>query len=164
MFAYRFAGLTLAVLLCGCSDSDEASASSRQAQVAEAGAAVMPFDLERTTHVFRKVPEGGVQQVVSDDGDPGQIELIRDHLREEATRFASGDFHDPEMIHGEEMPGLHDLVTGHESLSIEYVDLPMGGQITYSTTEADLIAALHAWFDAQLSDHGAHARGSEPHP
>lgn len=120
----------------------------------------MPFDLEATTHVFEKVADGGIQQVVSDDNDPTQISLIREHLREEAGRFAAGDFHDPQMIHGDGMPGLHDLVTGHERLSIEYEDMPTGGQITYSSEDAALIAALHAWFDAQLSDHGAHAQGS----
>ena len=38
----------------------------RQAEVAERGAAVMPFDLERTTHVFKALPDGGVQTVVAD--------------------------------------------------------------------------------------------------
>ncbi|MFB4263080.1 hypothetical protein [Nonomuraea sp. GTA35] len=32
-----------------------------------------------------------------------------------------------------------------------------GAQITYTTSDASLIKALHAWFDAQVSDHGRHA-------
>lgn len=122
----------------------------------------MPFDLDATTHVFQKVPDGGLQQVVSDHGDAVQIDLIRKHLREEALRFSSGDFHDPQMIHGEAMPGIHDLMTGHERLSIEYADVPLGGQITYSTAEQELVSAVHAWFDAQLLDHGAHAQATVP--
>ena len=149
-------------LVAACGESDHPEPTARQNEVAQAGATVMPFDLDATTHVFEKVEDGGIQQVVSDEDDPTQIALIREHLREEAGRFSAGDFHDPEMIHGEGMPGLHDLVTGHEKLSIAYIDLPSGGQITYSTDDPDLVSALHAWFDAQLSDHGAHAQGERP--
>lgn len=45
---------------------------------------------------------------------------------------------------------------------MRYQDLVNGGQIEYSTRKANLIAALHNWIDAQLSDHGpdAHEVGS----
>jgi hypothetical protein len=36
-----------------------------QAKVAARGAEVMPFDLDRTTHVFTKLPDGGVQTVTA---------------------------------------------------------------------------------------------------
>ena len=147
----------------GCGDSGEAGregqgSSSRQAEVAEAGRQVMPFDLEATTHVFEKLEDGGLQTVVSDDGDPEQIALIREHLAEEADRFGRGDFHDPAMIHGEDMAGLHELVMGHERLEIVYREAPGGGEIRYRTDDPELVAAIHRWFDAQLMDHGAHAR------
>ena len=117
----------------------------------------MPFDLERTTHIFEKIDDGGLQQVITDDGDEEQIALIRQHLREEAERFATGDFHDPSMIHGDEMPGLHELVMGADQLGIVYSDIDDGGQILYTTEDADLIDAVHRWFDTQLADHGDHA-------
>ena len=60
----------------GCNSAPQ----DRQEQVAEAGMQVMPFDLERTTHIFEKLENGGLQQVVSDDGDAEQIALIRMHL------------------------------------------------------------------------------------
>ena len=94
--------LAAAALLAACGGSE---LEERQDAVAEAGAAVMPFDLERTTHTFEPLPDGGLQTVLSDDGDAGQIALIRSHLAEEAERFAAGDFHDPSMIHGEDMAG-----------------------------------------------------------
>ena len=140
----------LLFLLIGC--------GHRQAHVAERGAMVMPFDLERTTHVFEKQEDGGLQQVISDDGDDEQIALIRTHLEEEATRFAEGDFHDPAMIHGDDMPGLHTLVTRHDEMSIVYSEIDDGGQIVYTADHPDLITAIHDWFDAQLSDHGHHAQ------
>ena len=137
--------------------SDQGEHSNRQAEVAAKGAEIMPFDLERTTHIFEKIDNGGQQQVITGDGDEEQIALIRQHLSEEAGRFADGDFHDPSMIHDEEMPGLHELVMGADQLSIVYSDIDGGGQMLYTTEDTDLIEAIHRWFDAQLADHGDHA-------
>ncbi len=130
----------------------------RQEEVAEKGAQVMPFDLEKTTHVFEKTETGGVQKVVADDpNDAEQITLIREHLEEEAAAFRRGDLSDPSEIHGEEMPGLEDLEAGAERMDIRYSDLPDGAKIEYETSDPALVAALHHWFDAQVSDHGDHA-------
>ena len=131
--------------------------SERLAAVAARGAEVMPFDLERTTHLFEKTAVGGLQQVFSDDNDAEQIRLIQAHLQEEARRFQQGDFDDPAQIHGNEMPGLTTLRSNYEQITVTYSTLPDGAQIVYTTDQADVRAALHAWFDAQLSDHGAHA-------
>ncbi|MFN2141933.1 MAG: aspartate carbamoyltransferase [Candidatus Promineifilaceae bacterium] len=142
-------------IVVGCASGEP----DRQEQVAEAGSEVMPFDLERTTHIFEKLENGGLQQVISDDGDGEQIDLIRTHLVDEAERFSQGDFHDPAMIHGEDMAGLHELVMGADELTIQYSDLKDGGQILYTTANPDLVQALHAWFDQQVADHGEHAQG-----
>lgn len=145
---------------CGPGEPDGTlpGGSERLAQVAAAGSEVMPFDLDATTHIFEKTPSGGVQYVIADGGDTTQVRLIREHLELEATKFARGDFHDPEMIHGPDMPGLHALVMGHERLMVAYQEIEAGAQIRYSTEDADLVNALHEWFDAQLSDHGHHAQ------
>ena len=80
---------------------------TRQEVVAERGAAVMPFDLDATTHSFDVTDLGGVQTVVADDpGARAQVDLIRQHLRGEVARFRAGDFGDPAEIHGHDMPGL----------------------------------------------------------
>lgn len=132
--------------------------AERQAMIAEAGRRVMPFDLDATTHIFEKTEQGGVQQVIVDDpNDTTAIEQIRAHLMEEAERFAEGDFHDPQMIHGAAMPGLHELMMGADQIAIEYSELPNGAQIRYTTENAALIEAIHRWFDAQVADHGPHA-------
>ncbi len=132
--------------------------TERQAKVAETGGQVMPFDLDATTHIFEKNEQGGLQQVIADDpSDTNTIEQIRSHLAEEAERFAQGDFRDPQMIHGAAMPGLHELMMSTNQVAIEYSELPNGAQILYATDDADLIDALHRWFDAQVADHGQHA-------
>jgi hypothetical protein len=131
--------------------------NERQEEVAERGSEVMPFDLERTTHLFEKTDDGGLQQVLSDDNDPEQIALIQTHLQEEALRFQQGDFDDPAQIHGDQMPGLALLRAEYGQVEVVYTPLAEGAQITYQAETPELIAAIHAWFDAQLSDHGPHA-------
>lgn len=149
------AGVTLAVIGIALWRS---AAPSLQDVVAERGSVVMPFDLEATTHVFEPTGSGGVQTVVADDpNDAEQIALVREHLIDEAERFRRGDFGDPAMIHGQEMPGLAVLESSSDSLTVSYREVPAGGEITYRSTEPEVVQALHDWFAAQLSDHGQHA-------
>lgn len=146
--------VAMLLVLSGCTHN------ARHSEVAAIGAQVMPFDLERTTHIFEKIDNGGVQQVLVDAPDDiEQVALIRQHLAEEADLFAKGDFHDPIMIHGDEMPGLHDLISGAKQIQIEYSEIENGGQILYTTDNSSLVSAIHIWFDAQILDHGSHAAG-----
>jgi hypothetical protein len=158
MKAFYVVLLTLVLGWTGCRSSEQNQLEQRQADVAEKGAEVMPFDLDATTHIFKKTPEGGVQQVVADSDDAEQVRLIREHLQTISTQFAAGNFHDPTMIHGPEMVGLHALVMGHDRLSITYREIDMGAEITYSSEDPKLVDALHSWFDAQVADHGEHAQ------
>lgn len=136
-----------------------AEASARQAEVAERGAVVMPFDLDKTRHIFTKTPGGGVQRVVAlSADDQAQIGLIRQHLRDIASRFSQGDFSGPAHIHGEGMPGLKELRNAQPGQwRVEYRELANGGEVDYSSARPELVRAIHAWFDAQLADHGRHA-------
>jgi len=139
-------------------EARDAGGTDRRAEVARRGAAVMPFDLERTTHVFAKRSDGGIQTVLADDPDDSeQVALVRAHLGEEAEKFRRGDLDDPGRIHGMEMPGLSELAAGAGRIEIVYAEVPAGGEIRYRANDPSLVSALHAWFDAQVSDHGAHA-------
>ncbi len=146
--------LIVAGAACG-SDQDLAE---RQEVVAEAGAEVMPFPLDETTHIFTDTQTGGRQDVVADDPThQATIEAIRDHLAEEAAKFQVGDFSDPETIHGSAMPGLAALKAGFDQIEIELLDTATGAAITYTTQQPELVSAIHLWFEAQTSDHGSHA-------
>ncbi len=125
----------------------------------------MPFDLEKTRHVFSKTANGRIQQVIAKDkSDSGLIQLIRDHLSEISEEFRQGDFSNPAHIHGEDMPGLAELKTANpDQIKIEYMALPDGAQIKYATKSPQFIKAIHQWFDAQLSDHARHAVPGHPH-
>jgi hypothetical protein len=87
-----------------------------------------------------------------------QIILIQQHLREEAARFQHGDYSDPTTLHGAEMPGLKELQLGAPRIKVSYSNLPKGAEITFETTDLHLLTAIHRWFGAQLSEHGADAK------
>jgi hypothetical protein len=145
----------LLATLSACTHSTMPSA--RQTVVEQRSEMVMPFDLDRTMHVFTPTQSGGMQTVMVRDGDPRQIALVRSHLRKEASAFAHGDFADPASIHGNDMPGLAKLRAGAHRIVISYADTANGASITYKTSDPALITAIHDWFAAQLSDHAAHA-------
>jgi hypothetical protein len=130
----------------------------RQDVVAERGAQVMPFDLDATTHHFVPNAQGGLQTVVADvPSDRKQIALIQQHLQVEAAAFRRGDFGDPAQIHGADMPGLAALQAGAGRIEVEYRPRDDGAELTYTTDDPVLVAALRDWFAAQISDHGQHA-------
>ena len=137
----------------------EPASEARLDEVVSKGVHVMPFDLERTLHIFNKVEKGGVQQVIAKDkNDAEQIALIREHLSKIAREFNQGDFSNPVKIHGNKMAGLEALRSAEKgTLSIIYQELPDGAQIDYASEKADLVTAIHQFFDAQLSDHARHA-------
>ncbi|MEO7952504.1 MAG: aspartate carbamoyltransferase [Polaromonas sp.] len=133
--------------------------AQRQAEVAGRGKDVMPFSVAATTHVFTKTAEGGVQQVVAKKStNAAQVRLVRKHLQEIRDQFLKGDFSGPSHIHGQEMPGLADLKLAKPGqIGIVYKEVKGGAELAYNTSDASLVAALHKWFDAQLSDHGKDA-------
>ncbi len=139
--------------------------TERQAEVSELGKDVMPFSLNGTTHIFTKNAQGGTQRVVvKNSSDIAQVILIRQHLQGIREQFLKGDYSAPSHIHGQDMPGLAELrgaKTG--KIAIAYRDIKGGAQLSYQTSDATFVAALHKWFDAQLSDHGKDAVAGHAH-
>jgi hypothetical protein len=159
-------GSWLMMLLAAAPIQASAQASdARLDEVQRLGAQVMPFDLQQTTHVFKKTKHGGLQEVVAKkSSNTEQIELIRAHLSKISRQFANGDFSDPAKIHGDEMPGLAQLRNAKPGqIKVEYEQLADGARIRYTTNDPALIKAIHQWFDAQLRDHARHAVATHPH-
>lgn len=156
--------IAVGTLLLGTAIWQQHQTRQHQSEVATRGSQVMPFDLEKTTHFFEPLANGGRQTVVADNPtDQIQIDLIQRHLQEESIKFQSGDFSDPATIHGETMPGLASLKADYRHIRVEYKPLPEGGQILYTTQQLSVVAALHDWFKAQLADHGHHASEEKIH-
>ena len=157
-------GAATAIVAAGCEGNDTPLVK-RQAEVRARGEQVMPFDLNRTRHVFAKTAAGGLESVlIKSSADRDQLPLIRSHLRKEQRLFSRGDFQDPMAIHGMQMPGIDALRRHAGEITITYRSLPRGAQLRYATGDPTLLAALHEWFDVQLMDHGADARPEPPLP
>jgi hypothetical protein len=135
------------------------ASEQRLNDVAERGRHVMPFHLEKTRHVFNKTEHGGLQQVIAKNADDSeQIGLIRQHLADISERFKHGDFSKQRRIHGDDMPGLLDLIGNYPHISFNYRELPNGAEIAYVAEDSMLIDAIHRYFNAQLSDHARHGK------
>lgn len=135
-----------------------ALAETKQEEVHHMGHHVMPFDLSKTTHIFKMTDSGGVERVIVNDSKAkDQVALIQQHLRHEAEAFQRGDYSDPASLHGADMPGLKELQAGAEKIKVSYSALPTGAEITFATKDLHLLTAIHRWFGAQLSEHGADA-------
>lgn len=133
-------------------------AQTTQSHVHDMSHTVMPFDMSKTKHVFSMTESGGVQRVVvRDKADKNQIGLVQQHLQHEAEAFQKGNFSDPAHLHGTTMPGLEDVKKGVEKIIVKYTPLPEGAQISFDTNDMHLVTAIHRWFGAQLSEHGADA-------
>lgn len=146
---------SLFILQGGCSS---VTPQTRQAHIHHMGHHVMPFDLTKTMHVFLMTQTGGVMRIVAKDPkDTGQIELIQQHLKHEAARFQKGDFSHPAALHGQGTPGIRDLAADPSGFTARYSARPDGAQITFFSRDIRLITAIHQWFGAQLSEHGADA-------
>lgn len=117
---------------------------------------VVPYALDQALQTFTKTVHGGVQHLVAKSPDNAhQIKLIQAYLLKIANEFRNGDFSATEQIHGPHMQGLAILKTAKpDDIKIEYKALENGGQIHYSTENVPFVQALHAWFDAQISEHG----------
>jgi hypothetical protein len=151
--------LALSIVIFLLIGSTTVLAETRQEHVHQMAHSVMPFDMSKTVHIFKMTESGGVQRVVvKDPRATDQVALIQQHLKHETERFQHGDYSDPATLHGADMPGLKDLQAGASRIMVSYTALPAGAEITFETTDLHLLTALHRWFGAQLSEHGADAR------
>lgn len=154
--------VVLVVVVVAIAPWDDTAVADRQAEVEARGMDVMPFDQEQTTHRFVPTGTGGTETVrIRPGAAAGQTGLIRAHLGHEQMLFAGGDFSDPMAIHGHAMPGVRVLAraAGAGALTVAYVPVPGGARLVYRSDDPAVVDAVHAWFDAQLRDHGDNATG-----
>jgi len=150
-------GKAIAVLLL--LSSSMLFAQTPQDRVHQMSHSVMPFNMSKTVHIFKMTESGGVQRVLARDPiESDQVAQIQQHLKHEAKKFQRGDYSDPVMLHGTDMPGLKELRTGASGIKVSYAELSAGAEITFETTDLHLLTAIHRWFGAQLSEHGADAK------
>lgn len=155
-FGRQFWALIIALLACV---NTPTWAQTVQERVHHMSHDVMPFDISKTLHIFKMTEQGGIQRVVIRESKwSDQVALIQEHLKHEAEQFQKGNYSDPATLHGAGMPGLNELQRGASHIRVSYRPLPNGAEIAFETTDLRLLTAVHRWFGAQLSEHGADAK------
>jgi hypothetical protein len=119
------------------------------------GHQAMGVDQYTSTHRFDALPDGGRIELRRDGDDPKGVATIRAHLRSIADAFARGDFATPGFVHGQMVPGTETMAARRSAIRYEYRDLPRGGEVRIVTSDAEAVAAVHAFMAFQRGDHRA---------
>jgi hypothetical protein len=118
------------------------------------GAHVMGFDQDKTSHHFRLHEDGGAVDItVKDSADAANRDAIRSHLPHIAQMFGDGNFDAPMLIHQTQVPGTERMAALKSRIRFVYVETPRGGRLDIFTTDADALAAVHAFLRFQIADH-----------
>jgi len=114
----------------------------------------MGFDQDKATHHFRLTSKGGAIEVQANDPtDTSSRELIRTHLSHVAEAFKAGDFSIPMFVHDETPPGVETMKRLKQAISYRYQETERGGRVTFSTTDAEAIEAIHSFLRYQIREH-----------
>lgn len=120
----------------------------------------MGVDQTTSTHTFDALPDGGRIELLRDVNDSLGIAQIRAHLRLIQHAFQAGDFSTPQFVHMQTMPGTAVMAARRNLITYTYHDLPRGGEVVMSTSDASALAAIHEFMGAQRTQH--HAMGAGP--
>jgi hypothetical protein len=119
------------------------------------GAMVMGFDQDLTEHHFFLFADGGAIDVsVKDPADIKDRNAIRSHLPHIALMFGEGDFEAPMLVHdSKNVPGTRVMAARKDVIRYHYVETANGGRVNIVTSDADALAAVHAFLTFQIADH-----------
>ncbi len=158
----RVATLSFAIVLlvftaCSPSSSDVPNADSQASfeELQERGKSAMGVDQYTSTHLFDALPDGGRIELQRDSADSAGVATVRAHLADIAKLFKAGDFRIPGIVHNIEVPGTKVMAERKDHIAYSYSDLPRGGQVRITTTDAEAIKAIHEFMAFQRSDHRA---------
>jgi hypothetical protein len=123
-------------------------------QMMQRGQQAMGFDQATTTHHFLLQKAGGAIEITAKaTADPSAVESIRSHLQHIRAAFSEGDFALPMFIHGTEPPGAAMLKERRARLNYRYEEIPAGGRLAITTSDAEALSALHAFLTFQINEH-----------
>ena len=119
------------------------------------GEMVMGFDQAKTVHHFRLFTDGGAIEVgVIDRADAKDLDAIRSHLPHIAKMFGEGDFDAPMLVHNSsDVPGTKVMTARKDAVRYRYEETPTGGRVSITTTDAEALAAVHAFLRYQIAEH-----------
>jgi hypothetical protein len=119
------------------------------------GGTIMGFDQRATSHHFTLYQDGGrIEVTVNDPANDADLRAIRAHLPHIAMMFAQGDFDAPMMVHDStNVPGTAVLAARRDKVRYTYAEIPGGGRVDVVTTDAEALAAIHAFLSYQIAEH-----------
>jgi hypothetical protein len=116
----------------------------------------MGFDQTTTRHEFTIAPDGGSIAVDATDAkDTKTRDQIRMHLRHISMAFRDGDFSLPLLTHGEQPPGVDVMKEKKDAIAYTDADTPRGAIIRIRASDADALAAIHAFLKYQTIEHAS---------
>jgi hypothetical protein len=138
----------------GMTHEEHLAQLQREADLKKRGAVAMGFDQDATTHHFRLYKTGGAIEVLANQsGDSATISQVRTHLKQIAEEFARGDFGKPFATHDETPPGVPTMQQAPGAFVFRFEDLPLGGRVRITATDASARAALHEFLRYQIREH-----------
>jgi hypothetical protein len=138
------------------------SNDSAFAALQKRGKMAMGVDQYGSAHQFDILPDGGRIALQMKDVDSLAVAQIRAHLKLIQHAFQGGDFSTPEFVHARGMPGTDVMSRRKNLIAYTYGDLPRGGEVRITTTDAESLAAIRQFMAAQRGDH--HAEGHQHAP
>jgi hypothetical protein len=121
----------------------------------ERGRQAMGVDQYSSFHRFDVLPDGGRIELQRPEADEPEVEVIRDHLRDIAQRFAAGDFSIPGFVHDQVVPGTEVLASRRGRIRYRFEALPKGGAVRIVTKDRLAREALVAFMAYQRREHRA---------
>ena len=146
-----FGTIMVAVVLSGCTRNSDREFAELQGR----GRVAMGVDQYTSTHKFDALADGGRIELQRDANDARDVATIRTHLREVMTSFERGDFRVPGFVHAQEVPGTRIMAARRTDIKYAYADLPQGGEIRLTTSNAAALKAIHDFMAFQRQDHRA---------
>lgn len=125
----------------------------------ERGGVYMGVAQEKSAHRFDNLDDGGRIELVSTTGDSADVAAIRRHFEMIAGQFRQGDFRTPFAVHDEPVPGTEVMQAKRAVIRYDIERIPGGAALRLRTSDADAVAAIHAFMAYQRKEH--HAPGRE---
>lgn len=145
----------MSMALCPMHEQAKSSQSDPHHEgVVKRGDEVMGFSHEKTTHHFRRYPDGGaIEAEAKDTKDTASRDQIRSHFEHIVTMFAGGDFSAPMLLHAENPPGTEGMKRLRDAIQYKLETTEKGARIRITTKDAEALRAVHEFLRFQISDH-----------
>jgi hypothetical protein len=153
----RIKAILTVLVLASAIQAQQANPQTTEQQHAammKRGDAGMGFSLEKTTHHFILLKDGGAIQVrANDPKDDTSRDHIRMHLSHIAKMFSEGDFDTPMFIHDTTPPGVPTMEKLHSEIHYQYQQTDIGAKITIATANPKALQAVHEFLRFQIAEH-----------